>query len=152
MALGTVFMIPLTQWLIEAVGWRSTTMTMGTFVTGVVVPVSILFMRRAPEDMGLFPDGAATRPSETAAINPRMDRLTTTQDWTVQHALRTPALWLMLMAMTLAGASLMGTLVYRVDFWQSTGMPPALVGGGVHFANFATTSWVSAPSPQLIRR
>ena len=130
MALGTVFMIPLTQWLIEAVGWRSTTMILGTFVAGIVVPVSILVFRRAPEDMGLFPDGAATRPSETVAVDPRLARLTTTQDWTVQQALRTPALWLTLTAMTLAGVSLMGTLVYRVDFWQSTGMPPALVGLG----------------------
>ena len=80
--------------------------------------------------MGLFPDGAATRPSETVAVDPRLARLTTTQDWTVQQALRTPALWLTLTAMTLAGVSLMGPLVYRVDFWQSTGMPPALVGLG----------------------
>ena len=130
MAIGTVFMIPLTQWLIEAVGWRSTTVILGAFVASVVVPVSILIFRRAPEDMGLFPDGAATRPSETAAIDPRLARLTTTEDWTVQQALRTPALWLMLAAMTLAGVSLMGMLVYRVDFWQDTGMSPALVGLG----------------------
>ena len=130
MALGTVFTIPITQWLIEAVGWRSTTMIFGTVVAGVVVPVSILFIRRAPEDLGLFPDGAATRPDETAALNPRVARLTTTQNWTMQQALRTPALWFMLIAMTLSGVSLTGTLLYRVDFWQSTGMSPALVGLG----------------------
>ena len=130
MALGTVFTIPLTQWLIEAVGWRSTTMIFGTVVAGVVVPLSILFIRRAPEDLGLFPDGAATRPDETAALNPRVARLTTTQNWTMQQALRTPALWFMLIAMTLSGVSLTGTLLYRVDFWQSTGMSPALVGLG----------------------
>jgi len=130
MALGTIFTIPLTQWLIEAVGWRSTTMIFGTVVAGVVVPVSILFIRRAPEDVGLFPDGAATRPDEMAALNPRMARLTTTQNWTVRQAFRTPALWFMLIAMTLSGVSLMGTLVYRVDFWQSMGMSPVLVGLG----------------------
>lgn len=129
MALGTVFAIPLTQWLIESVGWRSTTTILGSVVAGVIVPVSILFVRRAPEDLGLHPDGAPAPPSELPAAG-RAARLTTTRDWTVAEALRTPAAWLMLAAMTLQGVALMGTLIYRVDFWQSTGMAPALVGFG----------------------
>lgn len=130
MALGTTFTIPLTQWLIESVGWRSTSMIFGVAVAGIIVSTSILIVRRAPEDLGLYPDGADAPPDESLALQGRAARLTTTRDWTVKESMRTASMWLMLVAMTVSGISLMGTLVYRVDFWQSTGMSPALVGFG----------------------
>ena len=132
MPLGTVLTVPATQWLVEAVGWRGTTLIFGVLVAGVVVPMSTLFMRRSPEDLGLHPDGEASEQAvtEAAGAQTRAALLSTTRDWTVREALRTPAMWLMLTALTLQGVMLMGTLVYRVDFWQSTGMAPALVGFG----------------------
>ncbi len=132
MPLGTVLTVPATQWLVEAVGWRGTTLIFGVLVAGVVVPMSTLFMRRSPEDFGLHPDGEASEQAviEAAGAQTRAALLSTTRDWTVREALRTPAMWLMLTALTLQGVMLMGTLVYRVDFWQSTGMAPALVGFG----------------------
>lgn len=48
MALGTVFDIPITQWLVVSLGWRLTTIIFGIIVAGVVVPVSILFVRMLP--------------------------------------------------------------------------------------------------------
>ena len=132
MALGTVFTVPATQWLIESIGWRGTTVVFGIAVAGFVVPVSTLFMRRSPEDMGLHPDGAesAQAVADAAGAQTRAALLSTTRDWTVREALHTPAMWLMLVALTLQGVVLMGTLVYRVDFWQSKGMAPSLVGLG----------------------
>lgn len=132
MALGTVLTVPSTQWLIQTVGWRGTTMLFGLVVAGVVVPVSVLVMRRTPEDLGLHPDGAASAQAveDAAGAQTRAALLATTRDWTVREAVRTPAMWLMLVALTLQGVMLMGTLVYRVDFWQSKGMAPALVGFG----------------------
>ena len=132
MALGTVMTVPSTQWLIQAIGWRGTTMVFGLVVAGVVVPVSTLFMRRSPADLGLHPDGAESAQAvvDAAGAQTRAARLSTTRNWTVREALRTPAMWLMLAALTLQGVMLMGTLVYRVDFWQSKGMAPSLVGFG----------------------
>ncbi|MSQ29077.1 MAG: MFS transporter [Dehalococcoidia bacterium] len=132
MALGTVFTVPATQWLIGAIGWRGATVVFGIAVAGLVVPVSTLFMRRSPDDMGLHPDGAesAQAVADAAGAQTRAALLSTTRDWTVREALYTPAMWLMLVALTLQGVVLMGTLVYRVDFWQSKGMAPSLVGLG----------------------
>ncbi|MSQ42330.1 MAG: MFS transporter, partial [Dehalococcoidia bacterium] len=131
MAMGTVAAVPLTQWLVESIGWRGTTVVYGCLVAGVVVPVSLLLVRRAPEDLGLHPDGAAGPPARSVLEQPtRRALLTTDADWTVREALRTPALWLLLGALALAGASLTGTLVYRVGFWRDTGMSPGLVGLG----------------------
>ena len=132
MALGTVFTIPLTQWLITLMGWRNTTMLFGAAVAIVVVALSLLFVRRAPEDLGLHPDGDATSVDPDAVVDTssRAARLTTTHDWTVGEALRTRTMWTSLAAQALAGAALTGTLVYRVDFWTQTGMAPTLVGLG----------------------
>lgn len=132
MPLGTVITVAITQGLVQAVGWRGTTVIFGLLVVGVVVPMSIIFMRRAPEDFDLHPDGAASGQAviDAAGAQTRAALLATTRDWTVREALRTPAMWLMLTALTVQGVVLMGTLVYRVDFWQSKGMSPALVGLG----------------------
>ena len=105
-------------------------MIYGIAVMVVVVSVSALFVRRSPEALGLFPDGADHPPTEDLAISPRIARLTTKHDWTVQEAFRTPAMWLLLAALAIAGTVLTGTLVYRVDYWESTGMSPGLVAFG----------------------
>lgn len=127
-AVGTTITAPLTPWLVQSLGWRTTTTIFGVIVIAVVVPASLLFMRRQPEDLGLEPDGGATSPDPAAAV--RTGHLITLRDWTVSEALRTPAMWLLLTAMTAAGTVLMGTLVYRVDYFESTGMSASLVGFG----------------------
>jgi MFS family permease len=124
--------VAFTQALVEAVGWRGATVIFGLIVIGVVVPISTLFMRRSPEDFDLHPDGAesAQAVADAAGAPTRAALLATTRNWTVREALSTPAMWLMLAALTVQGVVLMGTLVYRVDFWQSKGMAPTLVGLG----------------------
>ena len=104
----------------------------GLLVAGIVVPVSTLFMRRSPEDFGLHPDGAgsAQAVADAAGAQTRAAVLSPTRDGTGREALRTPAMWLMLVALTLQGVMLMGALVYRVDFGQSKGITPSLVGFG----------------------
>ena len=97
-------------------------------VLAVIPLVSGVFVRRAPEDLGLHPDGLDHAPIEEEANGSR--GLATTDDWTVKEAMRTPTMWLLLLALGLAGTSLTGTLVYRVDYWSSLGMSPALVGFG----------------------
>ncbi|GMU41210.1 MAG: hypothetical protein AMXMBFR23_20760 [Chloroflexota bacterium] len=130
MAAGTTVAIPVTQWLIEGHGWRTTNVIFGLVVMAVVIPVSAIFVRRTPEDIGLFPDGADTPPSEVTGQSPHLAHLTTTEDWTVREAMRTRSMWLLLVALGIAGVVLTGTLVYRVDFWRDTGMSPGLVALG----------------------
>ena len=125
---GSVIAIPITQWLVDSVGWRGTSSIYGIVLIAVVVPVSLIFVRRTPEDLGLHPDGAA------APLNLEEERalstLTTDEEWTVRQALRTPAMWLILAAMGLGGMALTGTLVHRTDYWEGTGMSSGLVGLG----------------------
>jgi MFS family permease len=130
MAIGTTMAIPITQQLVDGIGWRASMTIFGVIVAGVIVPVSLTFMRRAPEDMGLYPDGAPAPVPGAVVVETRAMRLATDEDWTVSQALRAPTMWMLLLALGLSGVALTGTLVYRVDFWRSTGMSPNLVGFG----------------------
>ena len=135
MAGGTVIAIPTTQALISLLGWRTTYVVYGVVFISVVVAVSLLFVRRSPEDMGLRPDGATEpepaldgTPAPPLRLAPQ--HLVTSEDWTIGEALRTRAMWLTLGCVGLAGLAITGTIVHRVHYWESVGMAPTLVGFG----------------------
>ena len=125
MVAGASTGILIAQWMIRTIGWRGAWVVFGSAVIVIVVPVSALFMRRSPEDLGLLPDGATERlesMENSAAVSE--------VDWTAGEALRTSTLWLILGALALGGFALSGTLIHRVAYWEEVGMPPALVAIG----------------------
>ena len=67
---GMVFAL-VHQLMIDSIGWRETWVWSGALVVAVVVPVTWLLVRRAPEDMGLRPDGDPPREEERPWRLPR---------------------------------------------------------------------------------
>ena len=70
MAIGTVLIIPAAQWIIQNTGWREAWAILGVLAAAITVPLSILFLRGAPSDLGLQPDGlngTRTAPSPGSA-------------------------------------------------------------------------------------
>ena len=55
---GTVF-APVHTLLIDSFGWRTAWVASGIILMVIVIPITLAFVRRTPEDMGLRPDGAA---------------------------------------------------------------------------------------------
>lgn len=131
MASGTVAAVPITESLLNHVGWRGTTFVFGIIVACVVIPVSAIFVRRSPEDLGLHPDGASSAAAgvEAQAANAHA-HLATTRDWTVREAMRTVVMWQLLGSLVLAGSVLTGTLIYRVSFFKSLGISSEAVAFG----------------------
>ena len=131
MAGGTMFAIPITEWLLTTTGWRGTSIIFGIVVAAVVIPVSGILVRRSPEDLGLHPDGAKEAPASAAqhALG-RHAHLSTARNWTVREAMRTAAMWQLLGALILAGAVLTGTLVHRGDYFKSLGATSEAVAFG----------------------
>ena len=131
MAAGTVIAIPAGQWMIQEIGWRDAWVVFGVVVAATIVPVSFLFLRGSPSDLGLKPDGFSGTQVElpSADIDSRQN-LATKTDWTAREALRHPVLWLILVAVGMGGFALAGTLLHRVAYWRDTGMSPGLVAFG----------------------
>ena len=126
---GGVVFIPLTAFIILNFGWREAWLIVGIVAFILIAPLSGLFVRRTPEDIGLLPDGDTYHqgPDKTAPF--RRTALATTHDWTLGEAVRTPSLWLIVIAMSLSGMGLGGLPIHVI---------PALIDKGY------TTAYASA--------
>ena len=98
--LGSIFLLPLLQQLIDTTGWRSACIALGSFALIALGPLALLLERR-PQNLGLLPDGQTgqgTSSTKTAAASasrpdPIVDRAWTSIEWTLARALRTSRFW-----------------------------------------------------------
>ncbi len=68
--LGTLFIVPLTQYFVDLYGWRWTYAALGVVTVLILAPLNALWQRHRPQDIGLHPEGAATGPP--SAVVPPM--------------------------------------------------------------------------------
>ena len=147
LAIGGILFAPLHQAMIDGLGWRAAWRVSGIILVAVVVPASLLFMRRQPEDMGLRPDGApathlASAPRGVAAFNataggaPQGGPASSPSlggtgyeapAWTARQALHTSAMWKLLVAYFLVSFAIGGVMVHRPAFWEERGFDPTQV-------------------------
>jgi predicted MFS family arabinose efflux permease len=83
-------MVPLTQLLIDHIGWRWTYVVTGSMLLLVLLPANALFQRRKPQDVGQFPDGDTTPGAE---ISGRHSQRAGERDWTLRQAVRSFPFW-----------------------------------------------------------
>jgi len=89
--LGALVMVPATQMLISSIGWRWTYIVTGSLLLFLLVPANAFFQRRAPQDVGQFPDGEeAPAPLQVArqAASRQAQR-----DWALGEAARSLPFW-----------------------------------------------------------
>lgn len=127
-AVGAVLAIPASQWMIQNLGWREAWVVLGIILAITTVPMSFLFLRGSPSDLGMQPDGFQRTQSNPHPAD-KNDSLYES-NWTAREALRHPVSWLMLVAFAVSGFALTGTLVHRVAYWEDIGMVPGLVAFG----------------------
>jgi len=106
--LGALIMVPLTQLLIETVGWRWTYVATGGLMLLILVPANALFQRRAPQDIGQHPDGDAA--PATVAADRQADKPAPAHDWTLGEAARSFPFW----CITLGHLAL-GTALFMIN-------------------------------------
>ena len=109
---GNIIFIPLAAFIILNFGWREAWFVSGLFALLMVSPLSALFVRRTPEDIGLLPDGDTHHQVPERVMHTQRTDLATDHDWTLGEAVRTPTLWIMVAAFTVSGAGLGGFLVH----------------------------------------
>lgn len=111
LAIGGAIVPPLLSLGIQHFGWRTTAVLSGLVILSTVVPSSFVF-RRSPESMGLLPDGdgnSARADERPTSISPPSQA-----EYTVGEALRTPAFWMLTIAICLRLAAFMGVTVHFV--------------------------------------
>jgi len=130
--LGSAAMTLIYQFLVTHYGWRSAFLFLGlAFLMLVVVPAAI-FLRRQPEDLGLYPDGLAptlhpdsisTSAVQTAAAGER--------SWSRTTAMRTTALWLLVASVFLASLGTGGIAFHTVAYFTDVKISPAAAAGAL---------------------
>jgi MFS family permease len=116
-SMGGVIFVPLTQYLIEAYGWRNAFALLAGIVVLVSMPPVALFMRRSPESMGLRPDGDVP-----AGDSPHIDYDEELQrSWTPSQAIRHRNFWLIAAAFALTMMGIAVTLLHQISFLVDRG-------------------------------
>ena len=127
---------PVSQQLIELVGWRETYMILGVFVWVLILPLAIFVVRNRPEDRGELPDGADELPD--AEIREAQAGTAPAS----AGALRTVFFWVT--ALSLAVPSLVTTayVFHQISILTSFGLSPGMAAGV--FVPFAATATIAS--------
>ncbi len=125
MGLGTggIVFLPVTQILIESVGWRNAWLVLAAISMAMIVPMALIFLRRQPEDMGLAPYGATGTP----AVGSGAKAIQEEPLWTAGQAFRTSTFWWLMLFFALVGFAMGSTNVHRLPYWVEAGFDAQLV-------------------------
>jgi len=123
MGIGPIVFMPVSQTLIDSVGWRMAWVVLACISMAIIIPLALVFLRRQPEDMGLRPDGEPEAPSESGAVEPADDPEAA---WSVREVLHTRTCWMLLATMVLAGFATGGAM-HRIPYLTEKGFDPGLV-------------------------
>jgi len=129
--IGGLIFVPLTQILIDAVGWRNAWAILGVVGAGLIIPLSLIFVRRQPEDLGLLPDGdrpnshVPTTTSTASAIEPHTHF--EERSWTRQEAIRSGTFWRLVVIFSVVMLAIGSVGVHRIPSFMDRGLDPRLV-------------------------
>ena len=128
--------VPATRALINLVGWRTTYAVMASvIVLGMLL--FLLLVRDRPEDMGLLPDGddpthagacagsaGRGKVSAAAASGAAGSPAQKLSGVALGVALRSPLLWVLMVAQSLQGISWGGLNLHAAAIWEELGLSP----------------------------
>ncbi len=116
---------PLISWFISGVGWRLSWVILAVIHVLLTVVLAGILIRNTPEELGQMPDGVTE--------NVWLDKLTflssrpvysTPVDWTLGEALRSPALWLLIIVFSVILFVLMLLTTHQVAYLQDLNYSP----------------------------
>jgi MFS family permease len=116
MSIGFMLAFPLVGAVVLASGWRVAWGAVGASLVLVLAPLAWLFVRSAPEAVGLEVDGAAGASADETATGP--------PDATLGDALRTPAFWVVALASSMYGLIASGIGLFNESILAERGFVP----------------------------
>ena len=96
--MGTMVLVPLTEVMIDTFGWRSAFLLLAGIIFCVVFPMTALFHRRSPEEVGQHPDGMTTGfngnlSSQPEELTKKISSSNLPEQWSLKAALCAKAFW-----------------------------------------------------------
>ncbi|MGE3536560.1 MAG: MFS transporter [Candidatus Tectimicrobiota bacterium] len=115
---GMLILAPLIQLVIATYGWRMAFGLLALTIFSVVVPLTALFQRRRPQDLGLYADGL---PPESAATGSGPATAVVAHDWTLREVLRTRHFWYLMATVAGMGMNLNTLSVHQMAHLTGVG-------------------------------
>lgn len=88
MGIGSFALVPLTQYVIVTLGWRSAFKALGVVVFLLLFPLTALFLRHKPSDLGLEVDGTAAATGPAHRSMEVVDHEWARTEWTLRRVSR----------------------------------------------------------------
>ena len=110
MSIGFMVAFPVVGAAVQSSGWRAAWAGVGLSLLFVLAPLAWLFVRSAPEDLGLELDGGAAR-----------DEPPLVESVTLAAALRTPAFWVFALAASVYGLAASGIALFNESILAERG-------------------------------
>jgi len=156
MPLGILVMLPLTQFLIGHIGWRSALIVLGVSGGVVMALIGFFVVRRQPQDMGLLPDGdppggSAGAPTIANPGGAQPTRPVLEHSWTRAEAMRSPAFWKLSIAFGIQIFAFGAIGAFRIPYFVSRGVDPQTVSFAVS-AEAISSFLVGFPLAMLLSR
>lgn len=129
---GALLFIPLTQVLINEIGWRGAWIVLAIIGIVVIVPLAAIFVRRQPEDVGLVPDGDTPdvgKDGDGSGVRAVVDEVS----WTVREAVRTTTLWRLVIVFSMVQLATGTVALHRIAAFMDRGMDPTLISFATAF-------------------
>ncbi len=130
---GAMVFVPLTQVFIDSWGWRQAWVVLAIIGVGVIVPLSLIFVRRQPEDMGLLPDGATSSQEAAPGGAPAQARKVEDVSWTTSEAVRSWTLWRLVAVFSIVSMAVGTLAVHRIAAFMDRGLDPGLISFATAF-------------------
>ena len=150
---GALLFIPLTQVLINEIGWRGAWIVLAIIGLVVIIPLGAIFVRRQPEDVGMLPDGGASV-EESGESGSSARQAVEEVSWTVREAVRTTTLWRLVIVFSMVQLATGTVALHRIAAFMDRGMDPTLISfatafdavaaGGSTFLFGMLVKWVPA--------
>lgn len=115
-------MVPLIVWLVDSFGWRQAVFTLGMGAFLVCIPLSLI-VRNRPEDLGYFPDGAASPPEKV-----ERDDAPSVPQMSFREAFRDRTFLYLNIAEGIRMMALASVVVHVMPYLGSIGIPRATAG------------------------
>ena len=112
---GGVIVAPVAGISISVPGWRESWLVLGLVTIVAIVPISLLFLRRSPEDINLIPDGDNSS-TNSSKHEKEID------SWTLIQVGKNFQFWILIVIQSLGLAGLVLVLFHEVAYIQDKGL------------------------------
>ncbi len=140
--LGTVLMVPLSQYLISGFGWQWAYLALAGIILLGIAPQSTVFQVGRPEELGLKPDGVQ-QVSEASKRAPGrrlvvVDQAWASHPWTLGSAITTSRFWLLTLSLILSAFTNQMLWAHQAAFLVDAGYEKMLAASTVGMAGLVS--------------